>query len=106
MEDAGVRIYAVMSGSLDSVVDVDYQKMPLPEAVAGWDLPRDALDALTRWGLPVIPGLFPFFQVESEPVLIPNLAGERERSIASLVSGCTDSPVEAVRLSGSVLVPS
>ena len=83
MEGAGVRISAVMSASLDSLVDVDYQKMPLPRAVAGWDLPGDALDALTRWGLPVIPGLSPFFQGESEPVLIPNLAGEHERSVAS-----------------------
>ena len=83
MEGAGLRISAVMSASIDSLVDVDYQKMPLPEAVAGWDLPRDALDALIRWGLPVVPGLSPFFQGESEPVLIPNLAGELERSVAS-----------------------
>lgn len=83
MDSAKVRISAVMSASLGSLVDLDYQKMPLPEAVAGWDLPSDATDALTRWGLPVIPGLSPFFQNESEPVLIPNLAGERERNVAS-----------------------
>jgi hypothetical protein len=72
-----------MTAPLDSLVSVEFQKMPLPRAVAGWDLPDDARDALARWGLPVIPGLTPFFQEESEPVLIPNLAGERERALAS-----------------------
>src|SRR5215469_4343812 len=83
METADVRIAAAMTAPLDSLVNSEFQKMPLPRAVAGWDLPDDARGALARWGLPVIPGLTPSFQEESEPVLIPNLAGELERSVAS-----------------------
>lgn len=46
MESADVRITAAMTAPLDSLVSVEFQKMPVPQVVAGWDLPDDAKGAL------------------------------------------------------------
>lgn len=48
-----------------------------------WDLPEPDLLALQRFGLPQGPMLRPSPQAQAQPVLTPNVAGERERRLTS-----------------------
>jgi hypothetical protein len=77
------RLVNVMTAPLESVVDIDVQKLAPRELVEEWDLPTADRVALARWGLPELPLMYPRFQRESAPVLVPNVAGERERSLIS-----------------------
>ncbi|GLW93207.1 SUKH-4 family immunity protein [Actinokineospora globicatena] len=78
MDEVEARLTEVMTASLESVVDVEHQVLPPARVVREWRLPEGDLSALVRWGLPRgEPGEFDF-QVESEPVLVPNVSGPRE----------------------------
>lgn len=46
-----------------------------------WDLPPSDRHALRAWGLPEGPFFCPGLQAVSAPVLVPNVAGERERQL-------------------------
>jgi hypothetical protein len=48
-----------------------------------WDLPEPDRVLLRRFGLPHGPLLRPMPQADAEPTLIPNIAGEPERRIAT-----------------------
>lgn len=48
-----------------------------------WDLPEGDRVALVSWGLPADKLMRPDVQQESSPVLVPNVAGERERRLIS-----------------------
>ena len=56
---------------------------PPEDSVRQWDLPESDRRALLRWGLPHDAHMRPLFQEGAAPVLVPNLAGERERQVAS-----------------------
>lgn len=72
------RLADVMTAPLDSIVDVDAQVLPPSRAMHEWRLPEGDLSALSRWGLPGDGLETPHFQTESEPVLVPNVAGPAE----------------------------
>jgi hypothetical protein len=46
-----------------------------------WDIPQGDRFALGEWGLPQLPLFTPRPQAGSDPVLIPNVAGEHERRL-------------------------
>jgi hypothetical protein len=72
------RLVEVMTAPLDSIIDVDVQVLPSARAMREWRLPEGDLMALSTWGLPRGALRTPDFQVESEPVLVPNVAGPME----------------------------
>ncbi|MBB4909283.1 SUKH-4 family immunity protein [Actinophytocola algeriensis] len=72
------RLVAVMTAPLDSIVDGDVRVLPPALAVRKWRLPEGDLRALAEWGLPRDVLMTPRSQVESEPVLVPNVAGPVE----------------------------
>ncbi|MET9228823.1 SUKH-4 family immunity protein [Lentzea sp. NPDC003310] len=72
------RLVEVLTAPLDSIVDVDAQTLPPEEVLRRWRLPESDLRALSRWGLPHDGIKTPDFQTESEPVLVPNVAGPFE----------------------------
>ena len=75
------RVAAAMTAPMEAVVG---RRVRPPEDVARqWDLPEADRQALLRWGLPDDDDLRPRFQTGPDPVLVPNLAGERERQAAS-----------------------
>lgn len=56
---------------------------PPEDLVRQWDLPESDRQALLRWGLPEGGDMYPLFQAGTDPELVPNAAGERERQVAS-----------------------
>jgi hypothetical protein len=103
-----------MTAPLDSIIDVSSQKLPPVALVREWDLPEADRTALTSWGLPVVGQMRPQFQVESAPVIEPNVASDLERVLISpeqrlykLVQWGSDSQqqqIGAVAGTGRVLV--
>ncbi|GAA3043967.1 SUKH-4 family immunity protein [Actinokineospora globicatena] len=78
MDEVEERLTEVMTASLESVVDVEHQVLPPARVVREWRLPEGDLSALAKWGLPPVALGVLDFQVESEPVLVPNVAGPVE----------------------------
>ena len=78
------RVAAAMTAPLEEVVAAGRAVRPAEDLVRHWDLPESDREALLRWGLPQDRYVFrPLFQAGAEPALVPNLAGERERRVAS-----------------------
>lgn len=77
------RLVEVMTTPLDSIVDVGVRVFPPVRALREWRLPEGDLRALSRWGLPRDGLMTPDFQTESEPVLVPNVAGPVEGRLVS-----------------------
>ncbi|MFC8343799.1 SUKH-4 family immunity protein [Streptomyces sp. NPDC057280] len=75
------RLAALMTAPPAGLVDPGHQIRPA--SVRGWRLPESDLRALTDWGLPDDVLMTPSFQTEAEPTLVPNLAGPRERELAT-----------------------
>ncbi|MDT7840198.1 SUKH-4 family immunity protein [Streptomyces justiciae] len=75
------RLTALMTAPLESLVDPGHQVRPT--AVRGWRLPEPDLFALAEYGLPDDVVMTPSFQSAAEPTLVPNLAGPRERELAT-----------------------
>jgi len=76
------RLAAVMTAPLDTVVGTDSERPPTT-VVQRWDLPEADRMALVRWGLPTDQLMKPEFQPATEPLLVPNVAGEQERRLIS-----------------------
>ncbi|GAB3458301.1 SUKH-4 family immunity protein [Actinophytocola sediminis] len=72
------RLVAVMTAPLDVLVDGDVRVLPPASAMREWHLPANDLRTLAEWGLPRDVLMTPRFQAESEPVLVPNVAGPAE----------------------------
>ncbi|MGW4895248.1 SUKH-4 family immunity protein [Kitasatospora sp. NPDC004240] len=53
----------------------------LVPAARTWDLPEGDRTALTEWGLPPLPHFTPGPRYGTEPDLVPNVAGPRERRL-------------------------
>jgi SUKH-4 immunity protein of toxin-antitoxin system len=77
------RVAAAMSAPLKEVLGAGQAVRPPEDVVRRWDLPESDRRALLRWGLPLDNQMRPLFQAGSDPALVPNLAGERERQAAS-----------------------
>jgi hypothetical protein len=75
------RLEAVMGAPLDTLVDPAHQVRPSREAVDAWRLPESDLRALIDHGLPDDLIMTPAFQPEAEPLLVPHVAGPREREL-------------------------
>jgi hypothetical protein len=75
------RLEAVMVAPLYTLVAADCQARPTQDRVARWELPEADRTALTTWGLPTDQIMMPQIQLDSEPLLIPNVASERERRL-------------------------
>ncbi|MEU3648001.1 SUKH-4 family immunity protein [Lentzea sp. NPDC034063] len=78
MPEVEERLAEVMTAPLDSIVDAGAQVRPSEQVMREWRLPETDLSALSRWGLPTDLLQTPDFQSESEPVLVPNVAGPLE----------------------------
>lgn len=74
------EIVDVLEAPLATLVVVG-NRVPVGSIIDQWDLPQSDLHALRDWGLPEGPLFRPSIQVESAPVLVPNIAGERERRL-------------------------
>lgn len=72
-----------MIAPLDEVLAAGRAVRPPEDVVRHWDLPESDRQALLRWGLPDDDHMRPLFQPGTDPALVPNLAGERERKAAS-----------------------
>lgn len=78
------RVTAAMTSPLKELVAAAGQMVRPPEdIVAQWDLPDSDRQALLRWGLPDDNHMRPHFPEWTDPELVPNSAGERERQEAS-----------------------
>ncbi|MFF5496724.1 SUKH-4 family immunity protein [Streptomyces aquilus] len=75
------RLTALMTAPLETLVDPGHRVRPT--AVRGWRLPEPDLLALAEYGLPDDVLMTPSFQTGAEPTLVPNLAGPRERELAT-----------------------
>ncbi|MCR3746320.1 SUKH-4 family immunity protein [Lentzea californiensis] len=78
MSPGAERLVEVLTAPLDSIVDVSARTCPSEQVLREWRLPERDLDALSRWGLPNDGVETPDFQAETEPVLVPNVAGPFE----------------------------
>lgn len=72
-----------MAAPLDTIIAPDRRERPPMTVVRRWDLPETDRVALTRWGLPTDQIMTPAVQLETEPQLVPNVAGEYERRLIS-----------------------
>ena len=72
-----------MTSPLEQVFVARQALRPPEELVRQWDLPESDRQALLRWGLPEGGDMYPLFQSGVDPELVPNVAGERERQVAS-----------------------
>ena len=75
------RLRAVMAAPLASLVALDRRERPAASVVERWDLPEKDRAALADWGLPTDLLMRPVIQDAAEPLLAPNVAGERERRL-------------------------
>lgn len=87
-----LEIADVLAAPLETLLDLAHQ-VPVDAQVDQWDLPPSDQHALRAWGLPEGPLFRPGLQTESAPVLVPNVAGERERRLIT--------PVQRLYLLGS-----
>ena len=72
-----------MTAPLEEIFVAGEAVRPPEDLVRQWDLPESDRQALLRWGLPEESDLTPHFQAGADPELVPNVAGERERQVAS-----------------------
>jgi len=72
-----------MTAPLEEIFVAGEAVGPPEDLVRQWDLPESDRQALLRWGLPEESDLTPHFQAGADPELVPNVAGERERQVAS-----------------------
>jgi hypothetical protein len=78
------RVAAVMTAPLEQLVVARLAVRPPENLIRQWDLPESGRQALLRWGLPEdSDGMTAHFQAGAGPALVPNVAGERERQVAS-----------------------
>jgi hypothetical protein len=77
------RVAAAMTAPLEEILATGQAARPPEDLVRQWDLPEPDRQALLRWGLPQDSDLTPLFQAGADPALVPNVAGERERQVAS-----------------------
>jgi hypothetical protein len=77
------RVAAAMTAPLEEVLAAGQAVRPPEDLVRQWDLPESDRQALLRWGLPQDRDMRPLFQAGADPALVPNLAGEQERQVAS-----------------------
>jgi SUKH-4 immunity protein len=75
------RLEAVMAAPLERIVAADQRERPPITVVGRWDLPEKDRFALAEWGLPTDLVMKPEIQHAAEPLLVPNVAGERERRL-------------------------
>jgi len=73
---------SAITAPLPSVIEPQAQ-VRVDAVVDRWDLPEPDRVLLRRFGLPHGPLLRPMPQADAEPTLIPNIAGEPERRIAT-----------------------
>jgi hypothetical protein len=76
------EVLALVDAPLPSVIEPQVQ-VRFDATVDQWDLPEPDRVALRRFGPPRLWWLCPMPQADVEPTLIPNLAGEPERRIAT-----------------------
>jgi hypothetical protein len=74
------EIADVLAAPLATLLDVAHQALA-DASIEQWDLPPSDQQALQAWGLPEGPLFRPGLQIDSAPVLVPNVAGERERQL-------------------------
>ena len=75
-----MEIADVLAAPLETLLDATHQVLA-DATIDRWDLPSSDRHALRAWGLPKGPLFRPGLQVESAPVLVPNVAGARERRL-------------------------
>jgi len=76
------QMLAVVEAPLDSLIQPSVQ-VRAGAVIDRWRLPESDCSALRTWGLPEGPLLDPTPQVESDPVLAPNIASEAEHRLLS-----------------------
>lgn len=72
-----------MTMPLRALVDADVAVRPSASLVSSWDLPAEDRTILLEWGLPGDGLMTIRYQVEREPVLVPNVAGHGERRLVT-----------------------
>lgn len=77
------RVAAAMTAPLEEICVAGQVVRPPEDLVRRWDLPESDRQALLRRGLPQDRHRRPLYQAGADPELVPNLAGERERQVAS-----------------------
>ncbi|MET7729157.1 SUKH-4 family immunity protein [Streptomyces mirabilis] len=77
------RLEAVMAVPLDTLIESEHRSRPSGETVYSWRLPEADCRELAERGLPDDQLLTPLFQSDAEPTLVPNVAGPRERKLAT-----------------------
>lgn len=79
MEVVEERLTLAMTMPLRALVDADVAVRPSASLVSSWDLSAEDRTFLLEWGLPGDGLMTVRYQVEREPVLVPNVAGDLER---------------------------
>ncbi|MGI5225537.1 SUKH-4 family immunity protein [Actinoallomurus sp. CA-142502] len=75
------RLREVMAAPLARIVAPDRRVRPPGTVVDRWKVPEEDRSALAEWGLPTDLVMRPEFQHATEPLLVPNVAGEHERRL-------------------------
>ncbi|WP_369191892.1 SUKH-4 family immunity protein [Streptomyces sp. R08] len=77
------RLETVMEAPLDTLIASEHRSRPTRATVDSWRLPESDCRELAELGLPDDQFLTPVFQTDVEPALVPNVAGPRERELAT-----------------------